>query len=286
MSFTPEPGSPLRAYYAQTQPRIGAVLSRRSLGTLDAVTIGRYAMTIGASDPSHYDPAGRTVGRVRRRRGATEHARRDRRVGYRHPEAASARRTPHDGDMPLGDGDLGLRVMGAGEEMELVNPVVRGPRWCSRRPSSRSLPSRPGPARACSSPPSHLQDRRRCRSQPNRRTVLLRPVRSPDVQHVSGRRRASAAQAHGYPFQLFRYSASPGTRTASTSTSPMHARRATTVSRCTPTWAALALRCVTEGLGDEWQVAKVAYRLRKPSMRRRSYTARGDGGRGRHHDAC
>ena len=34
--------------------------------------------------------------------------------------------TPHDGDMPLGDGDLGLRVMGAGEEMELVNPVTAG----------------------------------------------------------------------------------------------------------------------------------------------------------------
>ena len=30
-----------------------------------------------------------------------------------------------DGDMPLGD-DLGLRVMGAGEEMELVNPVTAG----------------------------------------------------------------------------------------------------------------------------------------------------------------
>jgi hydroxyacyl-ACP dehydratase HTD2-like protein with hotdog domain len=28
--------------------------------------------------------------------------------------------------------------------------------------------------------------------------------------------------------------------------------------------AALALRCVTEGLGPEWHVAKVAYRLRKP----------------------
>ena len=55
MSFTPEAGTPLAAYYAETQPRTGAVLSRRSLGTLDAVTIGRYAMTIGAADPSHYD---------------------------------------------------------------------------------------------------------------------------------------------------------------------------------------------------------------------------------------
>ncbi|HEX7428144.1 MAG TPA: MaoC family dehydratase N-terminal domain-containing protein, partial [Mycobacterium sp.] len=34
--------------------------------------------------------------------------------------------TPHDGDMPLGDGDLGLRVMGAGEQMKLVNPVTAG----------------------------------------------------------------------------------------------------------------------------------------------------------------
>ena len=29
MSFTPEPGTPLAVYCAQTQPRTGAVLSRR-----------------------------------------------------------------------------------------------------------------------------------------------------------------------------------------------------------------------------------------------------------------
>jgi hydroxyacyl-ACP dehydratase HTD2-like protein with hotdog domain len=34
--------------------------------------------------------------------------------------------TPQDGEMPLGDGDLRLRVMGAGEQMELVNPVTAG----------------------------------------------------------------------------------------------------------------------------------------------------------------
>jgi 3-methylfumaryl-CoA hydratase len=28
--------------------------------------------------------------------------------------------------------------------------------------------------------------------------------------------------------------------------------------------AGLAVRCVTEGLGDEWRVTKIAYRLRKP----------------------
>lgn len=127
MSCTPEPGTPLAAYYAQTQPRIGAVLSRRSLGTLDAVTIGRYAMTIGAANPSHYDPAAASVGRLRRRGGATEHAGRDRGMGHRHPQAQlQPDGTPHDGDMPLGDGELGLRVMGAGEQMELVNPVTAG----------------------------------------------------------------------------------------------------------------------------------------------------------------
>ena len=126
MSFTPEPGTPLAQYYDETQPRIGAVLSRRNLGTMDAVTIGRYAMTIGATDPSHYDA------------GAARSAGYDDVVappnmfaaivewGIGTPEAQlQPDGTPRDGDMPLG-GDLGLRVMGAGEEMELVNPVTAG----------------------------------------------------------------------------------------------------------------------------------------------------------------
>ena len=41
MSFTPEPGTPLATYYAETKPPVGAVLSRRRLGPLDPVTIGR-----------------------------------------------------------------------------------------------------------------------------------------------------------------------------------------------------------------------------------------------------
>lgn len=127
MSFTPEPGTPLAEYYAQTQPRIGDVLSRRSLGTLDAVTIGRYAMTIGAADPSHYDPA------AARSAGYADVVAPPNLLaaivqwGVGTPEAQlQPDGTPHDGDMPLGDGDLGLRVMGAGEEMELVNAVTAG----------------------------------------------------------------------------------------------------------------------------------------------------------------
>ena len=90
------------------------------------MTIGRYAMTIGASDPSHYDPvAARSAGYAdvvappNMLAAIVE-------WGIGTPEAQlQPDGTPLDGDMPLG-GDLGLRVMGAGEEMELVNPVVAG----------------------------------------------------------------------------------------------------------------------------------------------------------------
>ena len=124
MSFTPEPGTPLAAYYAATQPQTGAVLARRSLGTLDAVTIARYAMTIGATDPSHYDvAAARSAGYAdvvappNLLAAMVEWG-----VGTPETELGSDG-TPHDGEIPLGDG---LRVMGAGEEMELVNPVTAG----------------------------------------------------------------------------------------------------------------------------------------------------------------
>ena len=124
MSFTPEAGTPLAAYYAETQPRTGAVLSRRSLGTLDAVTIGRYAMTIGAADPSHYDTA------AARSAGYADVVAPPNLLaamvewGVGTPEAElGSDGTPHEGEIPLGDG---LRVMGAGEEMELVNPVTAG----------------------------------------------------------------------------------------------------------------------------------------------------------------
>ena len=124
MSFTPEAGTPLAAYYAATRPRTGAVLARRSLGTLDAVTIGRYAMTIGATDRSHYDAAAaRSAGYAdvvappNLLAAMVEWG-----VGTPETELGSDG-TPGDGEIPLGDG---LRVMGAGEEMELVNPAVAG----------------------------------------------------------------------------------------------------------------------------------------------------------------
>ncbi|MEJ8661775.1 FAS1-like dehydratase domain-containing protein [Streptomyces sp. MS1.AVA.4] len=122
--FTPEPGTPLAEYYDQTQSRTGAVLSRRSLGTLDAVSIGRYALTIGAADPVHYDAA------AARSAGYADVVAPPNMLaaivewGIGTPEAQlQPDGTPLGGDTPLGDG---LRVMGAGEEMELVSPVTAG----------------------------------------------------------------------------------------------------------------------------------------------------------------
>jgi hydroxyacyl-ACP dehydratase HTD2-like protein with hotdog domain len=126
MSFTLEPGTALAAYCAATVPRVGSVLARRRLGTLDSTTIGRYAMTIGATHPIHYDRAAAEVAGyadvvappnllaavVEWGVGTPE--------SYLQPDG-----TPADGDMPFGNG-LGLRVMGAGEEMELVNPAIAG----------------------------------------------------------------------------------------------------------------------------------------------------------------
>ena len=117
MSFTPEFGTPLAAYYAETGPRTGKVLARRRLGTLDAVTIG-------ATDPSHYDPA------AARSAGYADVVAPPNLLaamvewGVGTPEAElDADGTPHDGEVPLGEG---LRIMGAGEEMELVAPVLAG----------------------------------------------------------------------------------------------------------------------------------------------------------------
>ena len=127
MSYQLEPGTPLAEYYAQTTPRVGTVLSRRNLGTLDAATIGRYAMTIGATDPTHYDDA------AARAAGYPDVVAPPNLLaaivewGVGTPEAElGPDGTPPDGDMPLGDHDLGLRVMGAGEEMELIDAATAG----------------------------------------------------------------------------------------------------------------------------------------------------------------
>jgi acyl dehydratase len=126
MSFTPEPRTALAAYCAATVPRIGTVLAHRRLGILDAQTIGRYAMTIGAADPIHYDRASARLAGYADVVAPPNLLAAVVEWGVGTPESdLQPDGTPADGDMPLGDG-LGVRVMGAGEEMELVNPVTAG----------------------------------------------------------------------------------------------------------------------------------------------------------------
>jgi hypothetical protein len=182
MSCTPEPGSPLERYCAEVQPRTGSVLSRRSLGTVDALTIGRYAMTIGATDPSHYDRAAAqaagypdVVAPPNLLAAIVEWG-----IGTPEPQLQPDG-TPPDAETPIGDPNLALRVMGAGEEMELVNRVIAGTEVVLETTLQAVTPkqTRGGPcvfvttAHTFMSPDGTILNR-------NRRTVVLRnPVQEP-----------------------------------------------------------------------------------------------------------
>ena len=242
------------------------MLSRRSLGTLDAVTIGRYAMTIGALDPVI------TARRPRGRPGT---------LMLRHPNLLAAMvewgvgtpesrlqadGTPVDGEIPLGD--LGLRVMGAGEEMELVNPVVAGTEVVlETRLDSVTPKQNPFGHLYFRHNHQHLHVRRRRRFQP-------KPPHRGAAQPGTGGLMSNMFRVGDQlpplkhtatPLQLFRYSAvtwnphrihfdEPYAREEGHAGIALHSHLR----------AALALRCVTEGLGTGWRITKVAYRLRKP----------------------
>ena len=47
MSSTPEPGTPLATYYAETQPRLGAVLSRHDVGLIAPPNLPETAQRAG-----------------------------------------------------------------------------------------------------------------------------------------------------------------------------------------------------------------------------------------------
>lgn len=118
----PPAGTPLAAYYASMKPRVGESATR-SLGVLDAVTIGRYALTIGATDPIHTDRE------AARKAGYADVVATPNMLaaifewGVGTPESELL----HDGTPARGqDEAAGLRSMGAGEEMEIVNEAVAG----------------------------------------------------------------------------------------------------------------------------------------------------------------
>lgn len=114
--------SPLARYYDSALPLVGRTESR-TLGLVDAVSIGRYALTIGSSDPIHFDPE------AARAAGYPDVVAPPNMLaaifewGIGTPES----KLKNDGTPPrVTGGDRELRGMGAGEEMELLNPVIAG----------------------------------------------------------------------------------------------------------------------------------------------------------------
>lgn len=114
-------GSPLAAHYHAVHPRVGES-STTDLGVLDRVQIQRYALTVGLGNPIHRDvDAARAAGY-------------DDIVAP--PNFLSAMfewgpGTPEHDLQPDGTppGDMetsSLRGMGAGEELEILNPVIAG----------------------------------------------------------------------------------------------------------------------------------------------------------------
>lgn len=112
--------SALAAYQAQMEARIGQ-RHRHHLGVVDGRMIRRYALAIGETNPIHQDEqAARAAGYA----GLVAPPNMLSAIvewGAGHPEAEL---TP-DGTA-RGTETGSLRVMGAGEEMELITPVIEG----------------------------------------------------------------------------------------------------------------------------------------------------------------
>ena len=156
--------------------------------------------------------------------------------------------------------------MGAGEEMELVNPAVAGTEVVLETTLESVTPkqTRAGTCVFVTTLNTFMSADGAVLNRNRRTVVLLDPWEvmmstTFEVGDVLPRLEHTAT-----PLQLFRYSAvtwnphrHPLRRALRTRGGPR--RRRAALLR-----AALALRCVTEGLGPEWQVANVAYRLRKP----------------------
>lgn len=123
-----QPGTPLATYFQDARSQIG-VTHRQYLGVLDAVAIGRFAISIGASNPVHYDrcaaqeagfadvvaPANMLAALVQWGPGAP--------VDRLHPNGV-----PIDYPGVASNPDVRLRAMGAGEHLEFVSPATAGMR--------------------------------------------------------------------------------------------------------------------------------------------------------------
>ena len=137
------------------------------------MTIGRYAMTIGAADPSHYDPAAGRPGTPTSWRHRTCSRRSSSGVSAppRHSFSPTEPRTTET--CPSVTATWTARD-GRRRRDGLVNPVTAGTGLVVETTLEAVTPNRPGPARACSSHHRHLLLREGAVLNRNRRTVVLR----------------------------------------------------------------------------------------------------------------
>jgi hydroxyacyl-ACP dehydratase HTD2-like protein with hotdog domain len=111
---------PLEQYYETMRARLGERVSH-PIGVVDARMIGRYARAIGASDPIHYDAdAARAAGYA----GEVAPPNLLTAVVDWGPGAPESELNP-DGTAS-GTAAPGLRLMGAGDEMRILAPLVAG----------------------------------------------------------------------------------------------------------------------------------------------------------------
>ena len=115
-------GTPLATYFSEMRAQVGQVKTKR-LGSLDRVAIQRYALTIGSTDPVHFDVDAAQAAGYRdvvappnMLAGTFEWG-----IGTPEPEL-NRDGTPDRGSNAARE----LRGMGAGEEMTLHAPAVAG----------------------------------------------------------------------------------------------------------------------------------------------------------------
>ncbi|PRZ44125.1 MaoC dehydratase-like protein [Antricoccus suffuscus] len=114
--------TPLATYFRELQTQVGQVKTR-PLGSLDRVAIQRYALTIGATDPVHFDLDAAKAAGYRDVVAPPNMLAGTFEWGLGTPESELNRDGTPDRGSPA---SRELRGMGAGEEMTIASPVVAG----------------------------------------------------------------------------------------------------------------------------------------------------------------
>jgi acyl dehydratase len=161
--------TPLADYYQQVAAKIG-VRHRRSLGVIDALLIQRYAVAIGDPNPLYHDAA---AARAAGYAGIVAPPNLLSGIMDWGPGRSEAELSP-DGTYRDGRAEA-LRVMGAGEEMEMVRPLIAGAEvWQEEVVESVTIKQgRSGPLLFVTTRHDFVDDQGKAYNH-NRRTVMAR----------------------------------------------------------------------------------------------------------------